>query len=356
MALFTLVVIGALVGVSFFVGRQEQMMGRNSVRLEQAFAAAEAGLNQRVADWRDWGANGLDPGDSTAFAGAVGGTGWYRGSVRRLNERLFLLRSVGFSPDSSARQQVGIFLRLRPLDLAITAALETRAVTRIGGSSFVDGNDRVPSGWIGCPPPELPRPGIRLRDVGAVTTAGCEALRCVAGDPKVAQDTAAGGDGVTVGGVDVDVLRTMATTIVPGGNRRIEPSLADGRCHTGDIDNWGSPLDPTGPCANHFPVVWSDGDLTISGGQGQGILIVDGDLTVQGGFEFVGPSVVLGTFTVVGMGGYMTGGVIAADVSLDQSDALGRPVISYSSCAVGRARGKSASASPLRSRAWVDLR
>jgi hypothetical protein len=47
--------------------------------------------------------NAVAAGDS---GGTVTGTGWYRGTVRRLNDLLFLARSEGFSRDSTARQQV----------------------------------------------------------------------------------------------------------------------------------------------------------------------------------------------------------------------------------------------------------
>jgi len=51
MAIFALVVIGILVGASFYIGRQEQTVGRNTVRLQQAFSAAEGGMQLQVANW-----------------------------------------------------------------------------------------------------------------------------------------------------------------------------------------------------------------------------------------------------------------------------------------------------------------
>ena len=51
LAIFALVIVGALVAGSFFIGWQEQRVGRNTVKLQQAFGAAEAGAQATVANW-----------------------------------------------------------------------------------------------------------------------------------------------------------------------------------------------------------------------------------------------------------------------------------------------------------------
>ena len=95
--------------------------------------------------------------------------------------------------------------------------------------------------------------------------------------------------------------------------------------------------------------------LTINGVQGQGVLLVNGNLNVQGGFEFYGPVLVKGTLSTQGTGGHFQGGVIAANVNLDQNTVLGNAVINYSSCALAKALQNSAPAAPLRSRSWANL-
>ena len=47
-AVFALVVIGALVAGTFFAGRLEQQTGRNTIYAAQAAEVAEAGLNEAV--------------------------------------------------------------------------------------------------------------------------------------------------------------------------------------------------------------------------------------------------------------------------------------------------------------------
>jgi hypothetical protein len=357
LAIFALVVIGVLVGASFYIGRQEQSVGRNTVRLQQAFAAAEGGLQLQVANWDPSVYNMLAVGDSTSFGGTLTGSGWYRGNVRRLNNLLFLARSEGFSRDSTARQQVGMLLRLRPVELDITAALKTQGTVKIGGSSFTDGNDNLPPGWSGCPALEPPLPGIQLPDSnGNITTSGCGGFSCVAGSPKISEDPTINDSTLTTfGDATFDDWRSLATKFVTGGNRKIEPSLTGGACNKADPNNWGAPLAPTSACGGYFPIVWVEGDLNINGVQGQGVLLVNGNLDVQGGFEFYGPVLVKGSLNTQGTGGHFNGGVIAANVNLDQNDVLGNAVISYSSCALAKALQNSAPAAPLRSRSWANL-
>src|SRR5881296_3081089 len=46
LAIFALVVVGALVAGAFFAGTQEQRVGENWRRLQQSFGAAETGINE----------------------------------------------------------------------------------------------------------------------------------------------------------------------------------------------------------------------------------------------------------------------------------------------------------------------
>jgi len=355
-SIFALVVIGALVAGAFFMGMQEQRVGRNTIQFQQAFSAAEEGANRQVANWSSVTNNALANGDSVTFAGTVvNARGWYRGSIRRLNDLLFFVRSEGFSFDSAARQQVGLLVRLRPIEFLVRAALQTQGNLKIGGSSFIDGHDTAPLGWT-CPPLLPAMPGILINDSTKITTSGCKDLVCVDGSTKVEEDSTFTTDSLTTfGDVSFDDLEQFATIWIPGGNRKIEPSQTGGACNTADLNNWGEPNNPAGVCGDYFPVIWSEGDLNINQDRGQGILIVNGKLDVQGGFEFYGPVIVRGALDTQGTGGHFNGGVIAANVNLEQSDVLGDAVITYSSCAVIKALQASAPGSLLTERSWVNL-
>src|SRR5438128_8799240 len=50
-AIFALVVVGALVAGALFAGTQEQRVGENWRRLTESFGAAETGLNEVIRNW-----------------------------------------------------------------------------------------------------------------------------------------------------------------------------------------------------------------------------------------------------------------------------------------------------------------
>src|SRR6266702_9001165 len=54
--------------------------------------------------------------------------------------------------------------------------------------------------------------------------------------------------------------------------------------------NWGDPnrAIPAGACETYFPTIHVLGDLRVTTGSGQGVLLVDGDFTVAGNFTFTG--------------------------------------------------------------------
>ncbi len=77
-----------------------------------------------------------------------------------------------------------------------------------------------------------------------------------------------------------------------------EPLHRLGRCAVASVTNWGAPLDSANPCAEHRPVVRSEGSVTVDGGQGQGILLVSGDATFRSEFHYYGLVVVGGDLEI----------------------------------------------------------
>jgi hypothetical protein len=356
-AIFALVVIGALVAGAFFVGMQEQRVGLNTVKSQQDFSAAQEGAQLQVVNWLDNGYSTIAVAGSTTFNGDLAdGTGWYRGVVRRLNDLVFLVDTEGFSADTATRQKAGLLVRLRPLEVKINGALKTQGSISIGGSSQISGVDRYPEGWSGCSALEPSKTGIRTSDTSLISVKGGTLEDYVTGDPVVTEDSTINDSTLTTfGDADFDDLLSLANKVVLGGNLKVQPSVTGSTCNSGVQTNWGSPLDPTGPCGNYFPFIYVQGDATINGVQGQGVLVVDGNLSVQGNFQFYGPVIVRGKLKTTGTGGHFNGGVLAANVNLEQNTVLGDAVISFSSCALMRALTASASASLMMERSWVNL-
>ncbi|HXV86536.1 MAG TPA: hypothetical protein VD793_07545 [Gemmatimonadales bacterium] len=361
LAIFALVVVGGLVAGAMFVGQQEQRVGQNTLRLQQAFSSGEGVTQNVVANWNSGTYNTMAVGAKTSLTGtAPDGNGWYRTEVKRLSQMLYLVQTQGFSKDSTSRQRVGALLKLRPLQIDFNAALKTQGSVKLGGSSFINGQDTPPTGWTGCPATLPTLPGVRLPDDTQVEYSGCKSQSCIQGDPKVLEDTTINDSTLTTfGDMVFDELKEYATKIVtPSGTLKIEPTVTVGvpsTCATGLANNWGDPTTPLSPCYNYFPIIWVEGSASINQDRGQGVLIVNGDLDVQGGFQFFGPILVKGTINTQGTGGHFNGGVIAANVNLDQSVVLGDAVINYSSCALTRALNASATATVMRERSWVNL-
>jgi hypothetical protein len=285
--------------------------------------------------------------------------GWYRSSIKRLNNELFMIMSEGFSQDSTARQRVAIMVRLRPIELNVNSALKSRGNLKLGGSSFLDGRDNVPTGWTDCPPLQDTLPAIRVTatDSAQITTSGCSAYSCLAGTPKIQTDNTITDSSLShFGDAAFDDLRSMANKFPAAGTiTGVDPSLSGLSCNTADVRNWGDPINPLAACGNYYPIIWIDGDANINGNHGQGILLVNGDLTVQGGFEFYGPVIVKGSLKTTGTGGHFNGGVIARNVDLDQETILGDAVINFSSCALSKALNGYAAGSAMRERGWVNV-
>lgn len=355
-----IVVIGALISGFFMSAMLENRAGQNSRRVEQAFAAAEFGVTETIATWNVGTWNALAANQTDSISGtSPNGVGTYAGEVRRLNNEIFLVDVTGRSSVGQARQRIGAFVKLRSLLFDISAVLTTRGPSTFAGAAALDGNDRIPAAWPGCPPLEAPQSGIRVPDASDLDfKGGCAGASCVTGSPKIHEDPTLGDDTFfDYGDSDWATLVSLATKRLPGGNyQNIGPRLdGGGDCDISQQKNWGDPLNPGQPCGSFLPVVHINGDASLNTGAGQGLLLVDGDLSVQGGFEFYGIVVVRGSLKATGTGNKFNGGVLAANVDLDDNSILGTVDLAFSSCAVARAQQAGAAGSPLRSRGWIQL-
>lgn len=360
LTILSLVVVGALVSGFFMSAMLENRAGQNSRKVEQAFAAAEYGVAETIANWNVVSWNVLPAMGIDSVAGAsTAGSGSYDGTVRRLNNELFLVDVTGYSGTGQARQRIGAFVKLRSILFDIEAALTTRGPSTVGGNAGIDGSDHLPAGWDDCPPLGGSKAGIRIPNAGDLKyIGGCQGAGCISGNPKVDPDPFMDDDTFfDYGDGDWEALKRLANKKLPAGNyQNIAPMLdGGGDCDIGQQKNWGDPINPTGACGNYYPVIYVSGDLTVNTGIGQGLLLVDGDLNAQGGFEFYGIVVVRGALKSAGNGNKFNGGVLAANVLLDDNSIIGTVDVLYSQCAVQRAQQAAAAGSPLRSRGWVQL-
>lgn len=365
-AIFALVVVGALVAGAFFAGTQEQRLAENAKRVTQSFGIAEAGLAEQVRLWDPirFNQQRAYPLDSAIIPQTVAPsrTGSYGGYVFKLNDNIFLTdvrgsdsaSRTGRIRGSGARQRLGLLTRVRPVAIDIRASLTTQGDVEVRGNSEVDGTDETPTGWAGCDPPGGPMAAVRTTTGGDVSTSGNgEVTGAVVPDPTVNNSTF-----TVFGDVSFEDLVSRAQIRIPGGTYRTEPAVTGTTCNRSSQTNWGDGLVPTNPCGTYFPIVYVDGDVTLNGVQGQGILLVRGSVHVQGSYEYFGIVIAQGEFTTSGGGtsiAHFWGGVLARNASLDNETLSGQATLNFSSCAIQRALQATGVTAPLRSRGWVAL-
>lgn len=372
-AIFAMVVIGALVAGAFFAGYQEQRTGRSSMYASAAADAAEAGTAEVMADWDQFNLNSILVGDSLILPKAsLPGRSAYTPTVKRLNDDLFLIRSVGtrsdFTGNVLAQRSVGLMARLTYVTATANAAVTVTKPIKFNGNAFeVIGNDSVPKGWGSEPDCNT---GPNKAGVRSATTTGAasgDADNLFGNPPQVANDPTVTNDFFNIfGDVTFDELKQNADIVVPSTTpQKPEPTLTAGvppRCNVSDWNNWGEPWRAPDPymsqCTGYFPIIYASGtQLKMAGGaRGQGLLLVEGDLEIVGGFEFTGLIVAKGGIKINGNGNKVVGALLAQDVAIDDQNSIsGNTTLQFSSCALSKAIKGSAFGEPLANRSWVQL-
>ncbi len=359
-SIFALVIIAALITGIFFAAQQEWKIGIASMASQRAFSAADAGINNAIANWH-MGWNNITVGGESTFTGSLpSGTASYTGTIQHLNPQLYFIQVTGTDQNNLATRTLGALSRLKYVNVTVKGAVTTQNGLKIGGSTYINGVDTNPTGWS-CDPVSDTLPGIDTGDSSNITTSGCTNYSCVQGSPKIKQDTTINDSTfLQFGDFSWNDLVSMATDIYPtsyGPASDFAPVGTATTCTTSFKDNWGDPMVPptVPPCATYFPIIYVNGNLKLTGGYGQGILIVNGDLSVQGGFQFFGPVLVKGSLTTQGTGGHFNGGVMAANMVDSSSVINGNAVVTYSSCALLKALQANSPGRWLRQRSWLDL-
>lgn len=388
LTIFALVVIGALVAGAFFVGRVEQITGYNTMWSGQAGEASEAGLSYATATvdavtyqalpvWTPATPTELDLGTQQVpgMPGLV-----FTDRVRRLNQELFLVQSVGVRRTPSGQvlgsQSLAYLVRIAKPTFGINAAVTVQDPITFNGNSFiVDGFNSVPAQWSAgeCPALDAGNTddvvGIRS---STSTGAGPQDLdniegfpvKTVENDPTITSDTFRDFLDYTYNtlaaqpGVKVLPNTTPYNGVAPVRDITQIPAVCD---KTAPL-NFGEPYrnPPTAgavlECTGYFPVVHGTGAETAfaAGNRGQGTLLIDGDLKLVGGFEWAGILLVRGKMKVTGNGNKITGAILTEGVDLNTAGSVGGNVeLNYSVCAIEKAVQGAAVPQAL-SRGWAQ--
>ena len=367
-AIFAMVIVGALVAGAFFAGTQEQRVGENQRRVQASFGVAEAGAQERVLSWDPATMNkrAQYPADSVAIATttAPNGSGSYGGYSYKVGPNLFLIDVTGRDRASAAgaiaggggaRQRIGMLTRIAPVDFGIKASLTTQGIVSMSGNANINGVDQVPTGWTSCDPTGPPQAGVRDNG-GNVTESGNAA---VLGTPPIVNDPTVNNNTFTAfGGATYAQLAARATITLPPGNYTTDAVVTNGVCDKTVLTNWGDGMNPGSLCSNYFPIIHITGTATLNNVQGQGILLVDTDLNVQGSYQFFGIVIIQGDLKTAGGGStdaHFWGGVLAKNADLSVQNLSGKATLNYSSCSINAVLQATSPISMMRSRGWVQL-
>jgi hypothetical protein len=380
LAIVALVIVGALVAGALFSATQEQRMAENTRFHAQSFGVVEAGAFEVIMAWPTnrgtYNVKRPYPTDSAAAAWtpawqrAVSNTGSYTGSVYRLNTSQYLIDVTGRDTMSRANrlrgggfsQRLGILTRVVPLQADVQAAMTIGApVTWGGGNTFVNGADNPPpagNNWSACGAAGPSLAGIRAKSIGDLGSSGGQ----FAGTPdSIISPTMDTSTFYNYGYTNYSTLISQANITLAAGNSYTPgPVAVGGVCQTvGQPTNWGDGNNHTNPCGGYFPIVYIQGAGTtnLTGGQGQGILLVDGNVSLNGNFTFYGLMVIRGnTTTVANATVKIYGALLTKNANFaPNGSGSGSFTVNWSSCSLSQALQSTGVGAMNRSRSWVPL-
>lgn len=303
LAVFVLMALGTTGLGLLYVSTQEVLIARAGEESARARWEAESAVRATLANWSTRHVLSLDPGDEMEVDGGEGGV---RVTVVRLDGSLYLVRAT---TRGVARATAGALVRaVRPEALwpSFAAALSTRQAPEVDPGAAVTAAEagHVPWPWT----PEL-CPGEVLRSMTEALK-GMEPASIIApGDssanappewrPVLPPDSPGRDEGfvVRIGPFALHELAALADHVV-SGEVQPAPRILSSGCDRTAVTNWGAPFDPGGPCGNYFPIIYAPGGVHMTGGVGQGILVVEGDLVFSGDARFYGPILVTGALVI----------------------------------------------------------
>lgn len=377
-ALLVLVLLSLISAAGLHSARSQFRSAEAAHQAAVALAAADAGVALTLARWATAVPALPAPGDSLALPWeSLPDGSLYRSVLVRAPvgagdpaQPTVLLRTTGrVAPPGTARRTVATWATPgvgNPPTLCCEASVKVQQRIRVDGRDRndpvpeIDGADRTPPGWplARCSAPARDLPGVVSSDAGEVDI---RRDGDVAGAPPVLEDR-------TIGPTDFSDFGSMTWTDLTlqadwtfTRNTRfrdaIRPVVSGGVCDTSVPTNWGSPDAPNGPCGDHVPVIYVDGNLTLDGtGTGQGILLVEGDLTLDDDFRFFGLAIVMGTADVTGDSRFTGALVVRGDANgRGRSTVDDRAKLTYSSCVVHHAQSKFQSSAAAAGRFWFEV-
>jgi hypothetical protein len=370
LALFAIVIIGALIAGAAYAGRMEMGGGRGAMAATQALEQAETGLTDIFANWDPtWNSQVPNNPPTTVTVNTVtAGNNSYTTTLTRLGGDLFFVGSTGQRIAGTtvlASRSLGQIAKLDIPDVTVNAAVEGMGDVNVGGTSTVSGINTNPAGWDACTGPLVDVPGVRASNDVNITN---NAVVNGAGTPPYVENDST----VQASRFNdlYNLLLPSVTLTLSGGtynNMWPDTTLVDpgSVCRRANTNNWGEPGDSgylpvITKCRSYMPVILFTGNTQINTGKGQGVILVQGDINFQGTFIFDGIILATGNIDFHGSGAANSriyGALFSANSTRinDDISIIGAPVITYSSCAVQAALRMAGRAVPIPRRSWVQV-
>jgi hypothetical protein len=339
--IFALVIMSAVAVVTLVMANDERRASRAVRAGGASFYAAEAGLNEvwatrfgaAFADSLQKGLINIPPGGSLDLGWKTLSNGArYAGRLWRYDnggQPIYGLVAEGRGAGGLSGQQRVAFGMTTAFGAGTpklgkcceaAATVRGKATMNFGTATPVEellsGIDAMPTGWpadrCGGSPLQH-KAGIRMQDatqlqkVFAPGKAADTLKMIVEGNPpRVNDPSLSDADFQNYGDLTFDELKAMANIVIDATSSQktlsLTPKWSGSVCDKSVNNNWGS-KDPTNPCYDYFPIVLIKGEVQISGGYGQALVIMD--LVGGNGSEFELESSTAGTIfagLIVGFG------------------------------------------------------
>ena len=362
LAMFAIVVIGALIAGAFFASNQDFKIGRNSLVAQRAFSAAEFGLNKTMAGWDQAMNLAVKVGKDTNFKYATGDSGSAAVKITRLNDYTYWVvseGSAGVGTSVETRRRTSQVLRMAYPAVRVGGAVTLYGGGDVKGSTQILGTNVNPAGWACADFPGKDTTAIAYNPTSTLTI---QKASNAVGFPQSYKDPAAGDSGsyVHYGDESWQTLVKNADITISADPGNVSPVGTATSCNQAITTNWGEPhrdLAAIVGCENYFPIIYSTTDLHLNNGRGQGILLVEGDLQINGSFEWNGLIIVRDDFNKGNGSATVNGAVMARNANFTDGASVftGNSTFQYSKCALESALRGSARLLPAKKRAWAEM-
>jgi hypothetical protein len=350
-ALLMVALLGLLTaGIIAAAGRLRDGSGL-AQRDAELVAAAEYALNSTVVNWNGLGLAALTVGMSQSLTVSVPGSPFtVTVSAIRLQSALYWIVADVPAADSSHRR-LNLIVRSGAIDLDSIAPIVSAGNVSITAPAIAIGVTAATAATCSA----AAEPAIVLGPAAQLTWAAADSSPVLA---VVRQASAAYPASYShVGGSTwAQLQRAAAIVLPPSATIQVDPTAA---CTEGSAVDWGDPrTGAAASCAQFIPLIVATGDVVVTGGVGQGMLLVQGHLHIEGPFEFTGVIVALNGIQSDADGVTIDGALISGTATGTVTGAVqlsGHATVMGDPCTVQRIVASAVPPRAVGGRAWAEL-